>query len=58
MTRYDVIKLVNRLEQRNACKLTAGGLGQQGNSSATPTMMILDKLIVQHGMALDFEEDD
>ena len=37
---------------------SAGGLGQQGNSSATLTMLILDKLIVQHGMALDFEEDD
>ena len=55
---YDVFKLTSILEQCNACKLTAGGLGQQGNSSATPTMMILDKLIVQHGMSLDFEEDD
>jgi len=38
-----------------ATGVSAGGLG---NSSATPTMMIPDKLIVQHGMAPDFEEDD
>jgi len=41
-----------------ATGVSAGWLGQQANSSATPTMMIPDKLIVQHGMALDFEEDD
>ena len=41
-----------------ATGVSADGLGQQGNSSATPTMTILDKLIVQHGMALDFKDDD
>ena len=41
-----------------ATGVSAGWLGQQANSSATPTMMIPDKLIVQHGMALDFKDDD
>ena len=50
--------LASALPCRMATGDSAGGLGQQGNTSATPTMMILDKLIVQHGMALDFEEDD
>ena len=56
----DVIKLTTKFNHGDASHawLSAGGLGQQENSSATPTMMILDKLIVQDGMALDLEEDD
>ena len=46
------------LQNLGTGSLPPAGLGQQGNSRATPTMMIPDKLIVQHGMALDFEEDD
>lgn len=52
--------LASALPRRMATGVSAGGLGKQENSSAaaTPTTMIPDKVIVQHGMTLDFEEDD